>query len=200
MYKIKVTNIIKNKIYTSEFETQQLANDWLNDQLSNNSFGNSAISLYEVPEGKEALVINSQLEYVNSEMPELGTRTRYDLKAEYEITGPYEVLLNDNTEDARELRLQDAINKAMMWDKYYNAGAMVKKYFTFLINTRPITSSQKNSIQAMPEILAIDEQLKFGRLLQAKALAQALVADETLIYQADIDAVCLFIDDMVGSM
>jgi hypothetical protein len=197
MWKVTILNLINDSVFGQEFNSEEIANAWLLENISKNTWGHPARSLYEVPEELQSLII-SQEEILQAD--EVTFRTLYHLKAEYEITGPIEVLLSDNTDDARDLRLKDAINKAMMWDKYYNAGAMVKKYFTFLINTRPITSAQKNAIQAMPEIIAIDEQLKFGRLLQAKALAQALVADEALIFQADIDAVCLFIDDMVATI
>ncbi len=197
MWKITVINLVNNYSFGAVYENELDAIAWVDSQVQNNTWGNPARSLYEVPEELQSL-ITSQEEVLQND--EVTFRTLYHLKAEYEITGPYEITVNGSNAESRELRLQDAMAKALLWEKYYKSGELVKKYFTYLINSRPITSAQKNAIQAMPEIMAIDEQLKFGRLLQAKSLAQALVADEVLIFQADIDAICLFIDDMVGSM
>lgn len=195
MWKVTVINLINDSIFGQEFNSEEIANAWLLENISKNTWGHPARSLYEVPEELQSLII-SQEEILQED--EVTFRTLYHLKAEYEITGPTEVLLTDDTPEARQLRLQDKLAHADLWEKYYLYGDKVKKYFTYLINTRPITSEQKNSIQAMPEILAIDVQLKFGRLLQAKALAQALVADEALIFQEDIDKVCEFIDDLLA--
>ena len=199
MWKVTVSNLLSNIVFNQVFESQELAQAWIDSCVEKNVWGKPARQVTSLEVGEEILVLSQEEILIDAEMPELGTQTLYNLKADYEVDGPTEILASGNSPEARDLRLQEKLAQADLWEKYYLYGDKVKKYFTYLINTRPITSEQKNSIQAMPEIIAIDVQLKFGRLLQAKALAQALVADEALIFQEDVDKVCEFIDDLIAN-
>lgn len=196
MWKVTVGNLLSNIVFNQVFESQELAQAWIDSCVEKNVWGKPARQVTSLEAGEEVLIL-SQSDIVNGLQEVVGTV--YNLKADYEIDGPTEILASGNSPEARDLRLQEKLAQADLWEKYYLYGDKVKKYFTYLINTRPITSEQKNSIQAMPEIIAIDVQLKFGRLLQAKALAQALVADEALIFQEDVDKVCEFIDDLIAN-
>jgi len=115
-----------NSLLDASFETENESINWIENNLSNKSFGHPARSLYEVPEELQSLII-SQEEILQSD--EVTFRTLYHLKAEYEITGPTEVLLTDDTPEARQLRLQDKLAHADLWEKYYLYGDKVKKYF-----------------------------------------------------------------------
>lgn len=199
MWKVTISNLLSNIVFNQVFQSQELAQVWVNEQIEKNVWGKPARQVTSLEAGEEVLILSQEEILIDAEMPELGTQTLYNLKADYEVNGPTEILASGNSPEARDLRLQEKLSQAELWEKYYLYGDKVKKYFTYLINTRPITSEQKNSIQAMPEIIAIDTQLKFGRLLQAKALAQALVTDEALIFQEDVDKVCEFIDDLIAN-
>lgn len=82
---MKKINIIKNQIITNsaQFETEELASEWLQREISNGSFGRNAQELIEtplqpVPEELKAIATSTE-----EVVTENGTFIKYFIPAEY---------------------------------------------------------------------------------------------------------------------
>lgn len=196
MYKITVINTKYNRNYSAKFESLSELEAWRDEQVDKNSWGLPDRVLVN-PEGEQDIDF---LISDNTEFDLEGNPIRYvHMASEYNIVIE-EITESDNTDEGRALRLQNAQKQIELYKKMTEFGSFVKLYFTSLINSRPITQEQKDLIQTDVNILAIQEELNFGRIGKAKSMIALIDADEDLYYQEDLDKVILIMDDFLTDL
>lgn len=201
MYLVKANNLLNSRSFSAKFESEIEANEWLQERLNKNSWGRPARQAVKDQDAYDESLVISEFEDTQDELDENGntiqvSRTIVSLRAEYDYSVE-EIDLLANNDDAKEERLRVATEKANQYRVFKDFGEKVELYFTALINERNYTQEQKDSVQANADVLAVLGQLKFGRVAKAKGMVDAIVADEDLFFEADLDNISLLMADFL---
>lgn len=86
------------------------------------------------------------------------------------------------------------------YKKFKDFGSDVELYFTGLINNRGYTQVQKDSLQSNDNVLAILNELNFGRIGKAKSMVDALVADDNLFFEEDLQLVSSYMGEFLAGL
>lgn len=195
MFIVKSSNLLNGREYSAKFETEAEANAWAQKQIAKKSWGKPARQAVRGQDEFDESLVLSEFE---DEDEILGTRTIVSLRAEYDHSIE-EIDVTANNDDAKAERARIAAKKAAQFKVFKDFGETVELYFTALINERGYTQAQKDSIQADSDVLAILNELKFGRIAKAKTMVDNKNADESLFYQEDLNAVSLLMADFLGN-
>lgn len=193
MYLVKAINILNSRSYQAKLETEQEANEWLQKKINNQTFGkNARQAVRGQDEFDESLVLSEFEDEQDGE-----TRTIVSLKAEYTFEGPTLIDGSGSTAEDKSFRMNEARSKAALFKVFKEFGETVELYFTALINERSYTQEQKDSLQVNADVGAILAELKFGRIAKAKGLVDAMVADQDLFFEADLNQVSQLMSDFL---
>lgn len=197
MYLVKWENILTGRSGQKKAETEAEANEWLQRKINKQHFGKNARQAVRDQDLFDESLVLSEFEDTN----EFGeSRTIVSLKAEYTYEGPTLIDGSGVTEEDKQERKRVALEKVALFRKLKNFGEEVELYFTALINERNYTSEQKDSLQVNTDVGAILAELKFGRIGKAKSMIDAMVADEDLFFEADLEAVSKHMEDFLSEL
>lgn len=200
MYIVKASNALReNGSYIQKFETEIEANNWLQKHIQKETWGRNARQAIRGQDEFDESLVLSEFEDTQEELGETVTRIIVSLKAEYTYSME-EIDINGTSEESKRERKKNVMEKVQLFKKMKSFGEEVELYFTALINERNFTSAQKDSIQQNESVLNILELLSFGRIGSAKSLVDALVADEDLFFEADLQAVSKHMEDFLSEL
>lgn len=197
MYIAKWKNLVTGREGSPKFETLEAAQAFVDEhKAKGTAFGKGPRTVLKGSHPQEELLKLSEFSTPDLE----GNPIEYvSLKAEYEVEIKEIIETDIDDPDSIALRRSKAMEKAMLYKKFKDAGELVELYFVALINERSFDSNKKNNLQKNVDVKAILEELKFGRLGNALALVRGLSADNDLFFQEDLDAVEQLLLDLLAS-
>ena len=198
MFIVKANNILNDRNYSAKFETESKANEWLQEHISKQTFGKNARQAIKDQDQYDPSLVISEFEDTQ-ELPngETEIRTIVSLKAEYTFEGPTLIDGSGATPEDKQFRMDEARNKASQFKVFKEFGETVELYFTALINERNYTQAQKDSLQVNAEVGAVLTEFKFGRIAKAKGLVDAMVADQDLFFESDLNEISRLMADFL---
>lgn len=196
-YIVKAQNILRNKNYKASFDTEIEANEWLQKHIEKETFGLNARQVIKGLDDYDPSLFLSEFEDTDING---NVRMIVSLKAEYTYDGPTLVDGSGSSEEDKEIRKKSAQEKITVWKRFKEFGQDVELYFTGLINDRNYTQEQKDAVQSNADVLAVLQQLQFGRIGKAKSLIDVIVADNDLFFEEDLQAVSKFMEDFLSEL
>lgn len=201
MYIVKAKNNLNDREFAAKFETEMEANQWLQKHIKKQTWGKNARQAVRDQDSFDESLVISEFEDTQ-EMPdgETITRTIVSLKAEYTFEGPTLIDGSGITPEDKEFRMSSAKAKAAQFKIFKDFGETVELFFTALINERNYTQAQKDALQVNADVGAVLAELKFGRIGKAKGLVDAMVADQDLFFESDLNEVSSLMADFLAEL
>jgi len=197
MYIVKAQNILTEKQYQAQFDSNAEANQWLQSHIDRETWGRNARQAIRGQEAFEEELVISESDSVD----EFGeTIVTVELKAEYLVTEPRLIDGSGSTQEDKDFRLKIAIESAERMRVYKDFGIVVELYFIDMINVRGYTQAQKDSLQVNADVGAVLSELGFGRIGNAKKLVDAIVADQDLFFESDLALVSQLMSDFLENL
>ena len=197
MYLVKAQNILSGRNFKAAFDSELEANEWLQKHINKESWGKNARQVIKDEVEYDPSLYLSEFEDDDGAG---GTRIIVSLKAEFTYEGPTLIDGSGNSADDKKIRKINAQEKIQVWKKFKEFGQDVELYFTGLINDRNYTQEQKDAVQANTDVLAVLQQLQFGRIGKAKSMIDVIVADNDLFFEEDLQAVSKFMEDFLSEL
>jgi hypothetical protein len=184
MKKISIINNVNGRQFGAQFETQELAQAWIDQQVAKNSWGKPDRWLQET-DGT-----HSDVRVVESDE---GNYNEYFFPCDYEIS-----IVDISEEYDRKQRLANLKKDAAKNIKDIEFGLDLIGYVGKLNEDKNLTHEQKNSMKSNSYIKNIMFMLQAGRIGYAKSLVELYQPDGVLLTEQDRQGILQLINDYLA--